>query len=124
MLARHGEVAHRPRAGGIAEGVKQAGGLTDDRMNCNELDSVLHEFLDNELAADMRTEVANHLASCRRCAVKVAAFEHGDRQLRAAQTVEPPADFLQQVRGKIRSQQEVTAKEVVPAKPKETESVW
>jgi hypothetical protein len=70
-------------------------------MNCTELETILHEFVDNELARDKRNEVANHLASCRRCAVKVAEFEQADRQLKRMVVVEPPDDFLQNVRRRI-----------------------
>ena len=75
-------------------------------MNCNELESYLHEFVDNELAREKRSEVANHLAACRHCTVKVAELEQVDRELRTLQTVEPPPDFVLQVRQRIREQEE------------------
>jgi hypothetical protein len=97
-------------------------------MNCNELEDYLHEFLDNELARDKRTEVANHLASCRRCAIKVAQFEQADRQLAKTIVVEPPGDFLQNVRFKIEAAE--AEREGVPvgsvggADTEQAESLW
>lgn len=70
-------------------------------MNCNELDNVLHEFLDRRLARDKMAEVSNHLASCRHCALRVAEFERGERLLKALPSVQPPANFLERVREKI-----------------------
>lgn len=93
-------------------------------MNCNELDNCLHEFLDNELAAEKRTEVANHLASCRHCAVRVAEFERADRQLRAVKAVAPPADFLQQVRQKIEAEEKATVRASARTGIESPESFW
>jgi negative regulator of sigma E activity len=93
-------------------------------VNCNELDNYLHEFLDNELAADKRTEVANHLASCRHCAVRVAEFEQADRQLRTMKAVAPPADFLQQVRQKIEAEEKATERVSVRTGIEPPESFW
>jgi len=89
-------------------------------MNCNELDNYLHEFLDDELERETRNEVANHLASCRRCAVKVAAFEQADRGLRSLKAVEPPPDFLAAVRRKIEQEAEAQS----PVAPPAAESAW
>jgi hypothetical protein len=88
-------------------------------MNCHELDNYLHEFLDNELEPARRSEVANHLASCRHCAVRVAGFERADRQLRALGAVEAPPEFVLDVRRKIERQ-----KAPEPVEPAAVGSFW
>lgn len=84
-------------------------------MNCHELDNVLHEFLDHELEPARHREVANHLASCHACTLKIAAFEHGDKLLKALPDVQPPPDFLRSVRRKITvAKEEDTERDIVP----------
>jgi anti-sigma factor RsiW len=37
-------------------------------MNCDEIDELLSDFIDDELAAGVRAGVEAHLAGCERCA--------------------------------------------------------
>lgn len=94
-------------------------------MNCHELDNMLHEFLDHELDPARHREVANHLASCHQCTLKIAAFEHGDKLVKAFPSVQPTPDFLRAVRRKITmAKEEDTERDIVPGRVAEPEPVF
>ena len=44
-------------------------------VTCNELDVLLPEFLDGKLTADEEAAAAEHLATCRACALEISELE-------------------------------------------------
>jgi anti-sigma factor RsiW len=45
------------------------------RVTCNELDVLLPEFLDGRLTVDQEAAAADHLATCKACALEINELE-------------------------------------------------
>ena len=71
-------------------------------MICNDLKAVWVEFLDGRLPPDRAGAVRDHLAACAACREEGRRFERSWDLLGQAGTLEPPGDFLQSVRRRIR----------------------
>jgi len=52
-------------------------------MTCDEIDELLSDLIDDELAAGARASVEAHLASCERCAATYRALKRTVRFVRA-----------------------------------------
>jgi len=71
-------------------------------MTCVELKAELVEFLDGRLPPDRAGAVRDHLAGCAACREEARRHEASWDLLGKAGTLEPPGDFLQSVRRRIR----------------------
>jgi len=66
-----------------------------------EAQALLSEYLDGELPPPARTDFETHLASCAACRQDLASLRTTLATLARLSRVEPPANFLDQVRRKI-----------------------
>ena len=53
-------------------------------MTCRELNELLADYLDRELAPDVRGSLESHLVRCPACAAYVASYQETIREVRAS----------------------------------------
>ena len=75
-------------------------------MNHQELEHLLSEYLDDELASVKRATVEHHLVVCSSCAVRLAELKNIRRGIKAGASVELPSSFPSRVSRAIRNHEE------------------
>jgi hypothetical protein len=73
-------------------------------MTCREIEEKLHDYLENELAADERGAVEDHLSACPRCRRALADKKKAKELLRELDDVEPPPFFEQRIMARVRAE--------------------
>ncbi len=68
-------------------------------LSCNDLDTLLPEFLDGELTPDQEAEAAEHLATCAQCTLELSELQGVTKLYREHGTMKLPDD----ARGRIAS---------------------
>lgn len=63
-------------------------------MNCKEVKSLLSDYLDKELNADIEKEITDHLSSCFDCKQELDCFERGMKILKHLKNRQLPHSFL------------------------------
>ena len=71
-------------------------------MSCERTDSLLDDFIDDELSGDRRDAVERHVASCTRCRERVARRRSLGRAARELATeIAPPRDLWPEIRDSL-----------------------
>jgi len=73
-------------------------------MTCREIEEKLHDYLENELVADERVAVEEHLSACPRCRRALADAKKERQLLRGLGDVEPPPFFEQRIMARVRAE--------------------
>ena len=66
-------------------------------MHCNEIESRLSVFLDDELKPEIRQLVKSHINKCVDCEEALKALQRVDRRIRDFPLIRAPEDFSDQV---------------------------
>jgi predicted anti-sigma-YlaC factor YlaD len=70
-------------------------------VTCNELDVLLPEFLDGKLTADQETAAAEHLATCKACALEINELEGVTRLYKEYGSLTLPNDARERIIGAL-----------------------
>jgi hypothetical protein len=73
-------------------------------MKCTDIEKHLSAYIDDELDAPIRLQVANHLSECRHCSEILESLEGVASIMGAQTTVYAPADFLDKLHERIQSE--------------------
>jgi anti-sigma factor RsiW len=71
------------------------------RMDCGEVRDLLHSYADDELPAEERQAVAQHLQSCRECGAALAELQALRQRIKTAGTFAMPVGFDQRLKSVI-----------------------
>ena len=66
-------------------------------VTCNELDVLLPEFLDGRLTPDQEAAAAEHLATCRACALEISELEGVTRLYKEYGALKLPDDARRRI---------------------------
>ena len=66
-------------------------------VTCNELDVLLPEFLDGSLTADQEAAAAEHLATCKECALEISELEGVTRLYKEYGALKLPDDARKRI---------------------------
>ena len=64
---------------------------------------LLMDYLEGELASDLRTTIESHVAGCPRCTAFIASYRETPRILRAATAAALPADLQASLMAALRA---------------------
>ncbi|MBN2124937.1 MAG: zf-HC2 domain-containing protein [Deltaproteobacteria bacterium] len=70
-------------------------------MECVRVKELLSEYLDGRLGPEITEPLEEHLSSCPECAGELASLRRLIRGLGSMEPVRPPADFLEQIHGRL-----------------------
>lgn len=73
-------------------------------MKCSDIEKHLSAYMDDELDAPIRIQVANHLSECRHCSEILESLEAVASVMGARTTVYAPADFLDKLHERIQTE--------------------
>jgi len=73
-------------------------------MNCEEIQNLLSEYIDGELAEGERLRLDDHLENCPDCREELAHLREYLNDIGSLRKIKPPADFLKQVHSRLESQ--------------------
>lgn len=73
-------------------------------MKCADIEKHLSAYIDDELDAPIRLQVANHLSECRHCSEILESLEGVASIMGAQTTVHAPADFLDKLHERIQTE--------------------
>lgn len=66
-------------------------------MNCEQVEELLSEYLDNMLAPEERRQVAGHLSTCRSCTQALADYRRNDALLARLPRISPDAALRERI---------------------------
>ncbi len=66
-------------------------------MNCEQVEELLSEYLDNMLAPEERRQVADHLSICRSCTQALADYRRNDALLARLPRTSPDAALRERI---------------------------
>ena len=70
---------------------------------------LLMEYLEGDLAPDVRAAIEAHVAGCQRCVAFMASYQETPRILREATAVKMPADLEASLRAALRARRDPPA---------------
>jgi anti-sigma factor RsiW len=70
-------------------------------VTCNELDVLLPEFLDGTLTPEQEAAAAQHLATCRACALEISELEGVTRLYKEYGALKLPEDARKRIIGAL-----------------------
>lgn len=82
-------------------------------MNCAVSEKLLNAYLDDELAADKKSELEDHLIDCEQCRLKYKQLLGLNNLLAESSLPEAEIDFAEKVMAKIKTNSEVSARSTV-----------
>lgn len=91
---------------------------TDMTMRCEDVAPYLSAFADGELPEPLRSEVAEHVASCDACAATIARYSDIDALFAGLPRTAPPPEMLDQILEKV------AADDVQAARRDAVRSAW
>lgn len=86
---------------------------TDMTMRCEDVAPYLSAFADGELPEPLRSEVAEHIASCGACAAAIARYAEIDALFAGLPRSAPPPEMLDQILEKVAADDEQAARREV-----------
>jgi anti-sigma factor (TIGR02949 family) len=72
-------------------------------LSCEDLLNELNDYLDDELSADLRRELEEHLAECRPCKVVADSARQTVKIVTGCRSFELPPKFSAKIMSKIRA---------------------
>lgn len=70
-------------------------------MQCFKVQSLLSAYLDDELAADVRANAAEHLENCAACSFELQRFKELSEMAGAFETPQPPDDLWNRIESQV-----------------------
>jgi hypothetical protein len=67
--------------------------MSKEPLDCNEIDDLIHSYLDEELTPDVRGRFEHHLAWCARCRAAVRAMQQTISLIEGLVPASPPPHF-------------------------------